>query len=260
MRGTTLPFAYNQLDELEAIVAAHGDDLAAIVMEPTRQIDPQPGFLEGVRDIATRYGALLVFDEISIGWRLCLGGAHLSFGVDPDLAVFAKTISNGFAMGAVIGTGRAMDAAQSTFVSSAYWTEAIGPAAALAAVGKMQQLDVPSHLARIGEQMRAGWRELGSRLGIPVRVGGRPEMVALGFEHPQEAALMTLFTTRMLDRGYLAGGGFNPTLAHQPRHVSACLDAAAEVFPEIGEAIARDDALERIGGQVKHATFARLTG
>lgn len=260
LRGTTLPFAYNQLDELEAIVAAHGDDLAAIVMEPTRQIDPQPGFLEGVRDIATRYGALLVFDEISIGWRLCLGGAHLSFGVDPDLAVFAKTISNGFAMGAVIGTGRAMDAAQSTFVSSAYWTEAIGPAAALAAVGKMQQLDVPSHLARIGEQMRAGWRELGSRLGIPVRVGGRPEMVALGFEHPQEAALMTLFTTRMLDRGYLAGGGFNPTLAHQPRHVSACLDAAAEVFPEIGEAIARDDALERIGGQVKHATFARLTG
>lgn len=108
--------------------------------------------------------------------------------------------------------------------------------------------------------MVSGWQELGSRLGVPVRAGGRPEMVALGFEHPQEAALMTLFTTRMLERGYLAGGGFNPTMAHQPRHVAGCLDAAAEVFPEISEAIARDDVLQRIDGQVKHATFARLTG
>ena len=260
LRGATLPFTYNRLDELEAIVAAQADDLAAIVMEPTRQIDPQPGFLEGVREIATRCGALLVFDEISIGWRLCLGGAHRLFGVDPDLAVFAKTISNGFAMGAVIGTGRAMDAAQSTFVSSAYWTEGVGPAAALAAVGKMQRLDVPPHLARIGNLMLDGWRDLGARFGVPVRAGGRPELVSVGFDHPQEAALMTLFTTRMLARGYLAGGGFNPTLAHQPRHVSACLEAAAEVFPEMGEAIARDDAVERVGGQVKHGTFARLTG
>ena len=260
LRGTTLPFSYNRLDELEQIVASHKDDLAAIVMEPMRFLAPEPGFLEGVRELATQAGARLVFDEISIGWRLCLGGAHLKFGVQPDLAVFAKTISNGFAMGAVIGTGETMSAAQSTFVSSAYWTEGVGPAAAAAAVGKMQRLDVPSHLAKIGSQVSAGWRELGSRHGIPVTEGGRSDSVALGFDHPDANALMTLYTIRMLDHGFLASSGFNPTWAHQPRHVDAYLRAADDVFSEIAEAIEHNDVSERIEGKTKHTMFARLTG
>lgn len=259
LKGTTLPFNYNQLDELDAIIAQHGDDLAAIVMEPTRHTDPAPGFLEGVRERATRAGAKLIFDEISIGWRLCLGGAHLKFGVTPDLALFAKAISNGFAMGAVIGNADTMAAAEGSFISSAYWTEGIGPAAAVAAIEKMQRLDVPAHLAKIGQAMRAGWQQLGEEKGVPVTTGGRPEMALIGFDHADANALMTLFTTRMLDHGFLAAGAFNATMAHEPRHVEQYLEAAAIVFGEIREATERGDVMARIGGQPKHTMFARLT-
>lgn len=259
LRGTTLPFAYNQLDQLEEIIRQHGDDLAAIVMEPTRHTDPDPGFLEGVRAHADRIGARLIFDEISIGWRLCIGGAHLIYGVTPDIAVFAKTISNGFAMGAIIGNAATMSAAQDSFISSAYWTEGVGPAAALAAVRKMRRINVPPHLRKIGTLFQTGWRELGARHAVPVTVAGRPESVLVGFEHPDSNALMTLYTRRMLGHRFLAAAGFSPTMAHEPSHVESCLSAADQVFTELSEAIERGDVLKRIDGLEKHTMFARLT-
>ncbi len=103
LAGTALPFGYNRLDELERHVRAHGRELAAIVMEPTRNRDPGPGFLEGVRALADECGAALVFDEISAGWRFALGGAHLKYGVMPDVAVFAKALGNGHPIGAIVG-------------------------------------------------------------------------------------------------------------------------------------------------------------
>jgi glutamate-1-semialdehyde 2,1-aminomutase len=258
LRGTTLPFRYNQLDELDAIIDKHGAELAAIIMEPTRQTAPEPGFLEGVRERATRIGARLIFDEISVGWRLCLGGAHLKFGVDPDIAIFAKTISNGFAMSAVIGTAETMSAAEGSFISSAYWTEGVGPAAAVATIEKMKRLDIPSHIADIGSRFRDGWQALADRTGVPVTTSGRPDAVLTGFDHPDGNSLMTLFTTRMLDHGFLASSGFNPTLAHEPRHVDQCLAAAETVFAEINEAIERGDVMQRIGNRPRHTMFARL--
>ncbi|MFM8290084.1 MAG: aminotransferase class III-fold pyridoxal phosphate-dependent enzyme [Planctomycetia bacterium] len=258
--GLTHAFAYNRLDQLDAIFAAHGSRLAAVVMEPTRGGDPAPGFLEGVRERCTQNGTLLVFDEITIGWRLCLGGAHLKFGVMPDLAVFAKAISNGFALGAVIGTRAAMEAVQTSFISSAYWTEALGPAAGLAAVGKMQGLDVPAHLATIGGHVLEGWRRLAEKHALPLKPAGRPEMATLAFDHPEAAALVTLLTARMLDRGFLANATFNAMLAHERRHVDAYLAALDEVCRELRDAVAEppDRLRGRIGGPVKHSGFARL--
>lgn len=259
LAGSTHTFHYNQLDDLDAIIAQQGDDLAAIVMEPTRHTDPAPGFLEGVRERCDRLGVPLIFDEISIGWRLTLGGAHRKFGVNPDLAVFAKALGNGFPIGAVIGTRDTMQAAQSSFISSTFWTEGVGPAAALACVRKMMAHDVPAHLAKIGGLVTDGWQGLGRKHSLPVVTPGRPEMALLVFDHPEAAALTTLMTSQMLRRGFLAAGGFNATLAHEPRHVSAYLTALDEVFRELAEAIDNNDIERRIGGPVKHTHFARLT-
>lgn len=259
LTGTTLTFHYNDLAELDALLAEHGSELAAIVMEPTRQTDPAPGFLEGVRQRCDRIGARLIFDEISIGWRLCPGGAHLKFGVNPDLAVFAKALGNGFPIGAIIGNRNTMEAAQGSFISSTFWTEGVGPAAALACVRKMLRLDLPAHLARIGSLVIAGWQALGEKHGLPVRTPGRPEMALLAFDHPENAALLTLMTARMLKHGFLAAGGFNAMLAHEPRHVEAYLAALDGVFAEMAEAVHDGNISERIGGPVKHTGFARLT-
>ena len=212
-----------------------------------------------MRERASRIGAKLVFDEISIGWRLCLGGSHLKLGVEPDLAIFAKAISNGFAMDAVIGDAETMSATEGSFISSAYWTEGIGPAAAVATIEKMSRLDVPGHPARIGHLLCEGWTELGKEHGVPVTIGGRPEMVLISFDHADANALMTLFSTRMLDHGFLASGGFNPTMAHEPSHVERYLESAGGVFAEIQESMERNDVMQRIGGRPKHTMFARLT-
>ena len=108
LRGTTLPFTYNNRGEFQKIIDEHGSRLAAVIMEPCRGHNPEPGFLEFVRDAAHRSGVLLIFDEISIGWRFHFGGAHLKLGVNPDIAIFAKALGNGHPVGAVIGTKEAM--------------------------------------------------------------------------------------------------------------------------------------------------------
>jgi glutamate-1-semialdehyde 2,1-aminomutase len=258
LEGTVFTFRYNQLDELDRALQQCGNDLAAIVMEPTRNVDPAAGFLEGVRQRADRHRVPLIFDEISAGWRLCLGGAHRLYGVNPDLAVFAKAMSNGFAMGAVIGRKEVMQAAQDSFISSTYWTEGIGPAAAVAAVKKMKRIDVPAHLAKMGTQVMEGWRSLGAKHGLPLTISGRPASCSLNFQHPQNAALMTLLTTCMLAHEFLAGGSCSLTLAHQAHHIERYLDALDEVFAELREAMKAGDIVARLGGPVKHSTFTRL--
>lgn len=259
LAGNTLTFHYNSLEELDAILQEHREELGAIVMEPSRFIDPEPGFLEGVRERCDSFGIPLIFDEISIGWRLCLGGAHLKFGVNPDIAVFAKSLGNGFPIGAIIGTREVMQAAQVSFISSTFWTEGVGPAAALACVRKMMANDVPAHLNEIGSLAMDGWNRLRGKHGIPVKVGGRPEMAILAFDHPESAAITTLMTAEMLKRGYLVGAAFNGTFAHEKRHMDAYLESLDEVFAIIADAMATNTVEERIGGSVKHSGFARLT-
>ncbi|MGH9345269.1 MAG: aminotransferase class III-fold pyridoxal phosphate-dependent enzyme, partial [Terriglobia bacterium] len=146
LAGTAAPFHYNRLDQLQNIVSESPRELAAIVMEPIRSQEPAPGFLESVRGLADECGAVLIFDEVTAGFRLNTGGAHLRYGVTPDIAVFAKAISNGYPMAAVIGKGSVMQAAQESFISSTYWTERIGPAAALATIRKHRRCDVSKQL------------------------------------------------------------------------------------------------------------------
>ena len=262
LAGTALPFGYNRLDELREIVARHGNELAAVVMEPTRSSDPQAGFLEGVRELCDHCKAALVFDEISSGWRMHLGGVHLKYGVLPDLAVFAKALGNGHPMAAIIGRRRLMDAAQESFISSTYWTEAVGPTAALATIRKLRTVDIAAHTKQIGELMRTGWQELGTRTEVPVKTSGHAALLHLSFDHEQAAALGTLFTARMLEQGYLCGSGFYPSLAHGAHHIYEFIAKAEPIFRELALTISRGDVaqrLESLGAKVRHAGFARLT-
>ena len=257
LEGTVFPFRYLDLGSLRDIVRQHR--LAAIVMEPLRNRFPKPGFLEGVRDIADECGAVLIFDEVSSGWKFHCGGAHMRFGVEPDIAVFSKSISNGYPMSAVIGRSKVMDAAQRTFISSTYWTDGVGPAAAIATIRQMQQVDVPAHLDAIGKWAMAAWSDLGEELGVPVQATGLPPFAGLEFDHPQQLALGTLFTTRMLERGFLASSHFYPTLAHTREHVDAFIKAAGEVFVELRDAISNDDVLQQLRSPVRQTGFQRLT-
>lgn len=259
LRGTTLTFPYSDLAAFERLLETHGADLAAVIMEPARQEHPLPGFLETVRAETRRRGILLVFDEITIGFRICVGGVHLDLGVSPDMAIFAKALGNGHPIAALLGTAAAMEGAHRSFISSTYWTESVGPAAALATVRKMQRVDLPRHLAWAGWRVKEIWRKAAYAAGVPVRVtGGYPCMAHLHFEHPDAQAVRTLYTQEFLRRGFLAGPGFYPTLAHTEREMALFERAAAEVFAEIADAIRTDSVRARLKGPVAHSGFRRL--
>lgn len=258
LRGTTLTF--HDRASLDALLERHGSQLAAIVMEPCRSQDPEPGFLECARDGARRVGALLVFDEITIGWRLALGGAHLKFGVNPDMAVFAKALGNGHPMAAVIGTRTAMAGAHDSFISSTYWTERVGPAAALATIRKMQTLDLPSHLARVGTRVLEQWTESAERHGLAIQTGGYPCLAHFAFEHEAADVLRTLYTQWMLDRGFLAGTKLYATLAHTEPVIERYGRAIDKVFAEIAAVLSKGGRIQdALRGPVAHSGFRRLT-
>lgn len=255
---TAVPFLYNRLDELDRILAGGAGRIAAIVMEPRRRLDPEPGFLSGVRERASHFRIPLIFDEVTAAWRQTTGGIHLALGVEPDVAVFAKGIGNGYPMAAVIGRSQVMDAAQRTFVSSTFWTERIGPCAALATIRKHRATGAPATLRRAGEQVQSAWRTAGANAGVPISVGGMAPLAFFMIEHPDAQALRTYFTQRMLEHGFLATNAFYAMCAHTGAQLQAYASAVETVFNEIGQAIADGRAASLLAGPQAHTGFARL--
>lgn len=258
LAGTMIPFEYNDSDALEGVVREHGRGLAAIVMEPVRGEPPRPGFLPRVRALASQVGAVLVFDEITAGFRMNTGGVHRVYGVEPDVATYAKTMSNGFPMAAAVGRREVMDAVQRTFVSSAYWTERVGPAAAVATIRKHRALDVGRTLTEIGRQVQEGWAEAARAAGLEIRVSGIPPLATFAFEHPDGPALTTLFIQDLLDRGFLASDRLYAVLSHEGAPLDAYLAAVRESFEHIAEAVRSDSVRAQLRGPVKHTGFQRL--
>ncbi len=259
LQGTALPFHYNQIDELKSIVNGNRHALAAIVMEPQRGNEPASGFLQEIRKIASEIGAVLIFDEITTGFRMTDGGIHLLLNVSPDIAVFAKAMANGYAMSAVIGTEQVMQAAQSTFISSTNWTERVGPVAALATIKKFRRHKVADHLIAIGNQISDGWKTAARRYGLNLHTSGLPSLCHFAFEHEEELVLTTLYTQIMLEKGYLACAQFKPSFAHNQEQVDGFLVALGEVFATLAESLDRGTTASLLKGPVAQRGFYRLT-
>ena len=259
LMGTSFPFRYNHLKELKEIVAEHGRDLAAIVMEPIRNYEPEQGFIEGVRNLADETEAVLVVDEISAGFRYNTGGAHLKlFTKEPDMAVFSKALGNGYSIAAVIGRANVMQAAQKTFISSTNWTERIGPTAAIAMIKKHKEVDAGKHLVWLGEQVQKGWTQLGDKHGLSTHVGGMKPMSHFDFEHEDAQPLKAYFIQLMLEQGFLASNLYYAMYAHQGRHVEHYLRAVDIAFEEIARAIDFGDIRKKMKGKPSSVGFKRL--
>lgn len=259
LKGTAIPFNYNDTKEFLSLVDKYKGKIAAVVMEPIRNHYPEKGFLETIRSTTSALGIVLVFDEITSGWRLNLGGAHLKLGVEPDIAVFAKGISNGYPMAAVIGKRDIIQVAQETFISSTNWTERIGPAAALATIKKLKAKNVSKHLSDTGREIQDGWKRSAEKHRLNIKVSGIYPLGHFSFEYEKPLVLKTLFTQLMLEKGYLATTAFYASYAHKQEHIDKYLKAADEVFGFISEAIEKGGPEKYLKGPVCHAGFQRLT-
>lgn len=259
LKGTALPFVYNDIEGFLKLIARHEGELAVVVMEPIRNFHPEEGFLETVRSETRKRGIVLVFDEVSSGWRLSVGGAHLKFKVDPDIAVFAKGMSNGYPMAAIIGRKDVMNAAQDSFISSTYWTERIGPTAALATIRKLKSHRVPERLVEIGTSVKEGWSNAANKHGLRIHIGGMEPLAHFAFEYQEPLVLKTLFTQEMLRRGFLATTAFYASLAHTSKDIDQYFSAVDDAFGVIAQAIASKNPLRFLKKGVCHSGFKRLT-
>jgi len=258
LRNTAIPFEYNDSKNFLKLVKRYKNEIAAVVMEPVRNHFPQEGFLETIREVTRKSGILLIFDEITSGWRLTVGGAHMKFRIYPDMAVFAKAMSNGYPMAAIIGREKVMKLAQDTFISSTYWTERIGPVAALATIKKLKAKKVCAYLTEIGKKIQYGWRTSSEKHNLDINISGIYPLSHFSFVH-KPMVLKTLFAQLMLEKGFLATTAFYASYAHQDTHVSEYLKAVDESFSFISKAIKSRAKLENyLKGEVAHSGFKRL--
>lgn len=259
LAGTVHPFRYNKIEELKEIIAAHGPSIGAIVMEPYRYQGPKDGFLDKVREIASANNSVLIFDEITSGWRNHIGGMHMKLGVHPDMAVFAKAVSNGFPMAAVIGRREVMDAAQESFISSTYWTDRTGPAAALATLGVFQEENTPKLLADAGREVKRIWKDVTAQAGLSIEIGGPDALCKFSFLHDDPAGLTTLLTQEMLKKGVLGNAAFYASSAHGQSALEAFEGAFTHGCSVVAQALDAGSVSSFLNGPVKHQGFARLT-
>jgi glutamate-1-semialdehyde 2,1-aminomutase len=256
LKGTVFPFAYNRFDELENLVRDH--EIGVIKMEVSRNKGPEEGFLQKVRELATQKGIVLIFDECTSGFRQTFGGLHKLYGVEPDIAMFGKALGNGYAITATIGRRAVMEAAQSTFISSTFWTERIGPAAALKTLEIMERERSWEKITQTGETIRSGWSALAEKYRLEIEHFGLPALAGFSFKSPKRLEYKTLITKEMLEKGYLASNAVYACTSHHSEIVSSYLDALDPVFAMIADCENGAIVEDFLEGPVCHAGFARL--
>ena len=253
---TVYPFSYNNFSELDELVKTH--DIGVIKMEVSRNIGPKDNFLHKVRKLASQQGIVLIFDECTSGFRQSFGGLHKTFGVEPDMAVFGKALGNGYPITAVIGRREIMEAAQSTFISSTFWTERIGPASALKTLEVMEKEKSWDKITQTGRDVMAGWKALAEKYELSITINGLPALASFSIESPKALAYQTLLTQEMQAKGYLAGNSVYACTAHLPEIVSGFLEELDPIFCLIKECEEGRDVMALLKGPVCHSGFKRL--
>ncbi len=257
LKGMSIPFLYNDEDTFKKLMHKHGERVAAIVMEPVRNIKPSKSFFNTIKEYKKKYNSVLIIDEISSGFRLLTGGAHLKYGIEPDIAVFSKGLGNGYPISAIIGKSSIMNAAESTFLSSTNWTERIGPTAAIAMITKHEKHNVSSHLHNLGKRVQNGWKSLAANHKINISVSGIYPMSSFSFLEKNPLALRAYFVQEMLKKNILAGSQFYAMFSHSFKDVELYLNEVDEIFCRMRSLIDNEKIESELVGEPAVAGFKR---
>lgn len=260
LKNTVHPFLYNNFEELLYIVNNH--NIGVIKMEVVRNFGPEDNFLQKVRNLATEKNIVLIFDECTSGFRETFGGIFKKYNVEPDLTMFGKTIGNGYALTAVVGKRHIMEAAQKSFISSTFWTERIGPTAALKTLEVMERIKSWELITDIGNIMREGWKLIAESNGLEINIFGIPSLSFYNINTNKDEEFLkykTYITQEMLKKGFLASNNFYASIAHTQSLIEQYLDSLDPIFKNIKKCengfLNIDSLLE---GPVCHSGFKRL--
>ncbi len=256
LKNTVYPFTYNDYEQLLNI--CDNNDIGVIKMEVTRNSGPENNFLQKVRDLANQRGIVLVFDECTSGFRETFGGIHKKYSVNPDIAMFGKTIGNGYALTAVVGIEEVMKSVEDTFISSTFWTERIGPTAALKTLQVMENIESWKIITDIGLKVKSYWSDLFKKYNIKFSISGIPSLSTYSFKE-NDLEIQTLITQEMLKKGFLASNRFYACIAHNNQVLDSYFNALDETLNSISKINHdKNEILNRLNGPVRHSGFKRL--
>jgi glutamate-1-semialdehyde 2,1-aminomutase len=260
LKGTNLPFEYNNIDSLKRIFDENSRDIACVIMEASRIQLPSEGFLQQVQNLARENGALLIFDEVVTGFRLSLGGAQQLYGVTPDLATYGKTIANGYPLTAIAGRREVMEISKNLFISSTFWDDNCSLAAGVATVKKMKREGVAERVAARGCHYMREWQRLADRLKISAKIMGTGPSSSIVFEEVGSISrkqLITLYVQEMARRGIFGGPVFNICLSHGDAEIGLVLDAAEKSLAVLSKVQSKADLNKYLVAEEQSAIFAR---
>ncbi len=259
LQGTSVPFKYNDLASFDAAMKKLDGRLAAVVMEPMRSQFPKDGFIETIAKRCRAAGGVFVIDEITSGWRYGFPGAMTKLGIEPDVVGYAKAMSNGIPCAAVVARTEIMDASNPSFISSSYWTDGIGPAAALACIRKMRALGAQEYVWKTGEYLQKGLKSLSQKHpSCKFTVGAMPCAPSLAFDLGKDApSAKALMVRKLLERGFVVSTQMYVMMAHTRPKVDAFLEAMDASLGEIGK-LAEAGTLQSEAGTAAAAGFTRL--
>ncbi|HUX95598.1 MAG TPA: aminotransferase class III-fold pyridoxal phosphate-dependent enzyme [Bacteroidales bacterium] len=256
LRNTTFPFNYNDFKELENLV--NTKEIGVIKMEVSRNMGPEDNFLQKIRKLATDKNIVLIFDECTSGFRQTFGGLHKLYGVEPDMALFGKALGNGYAITCTIGKREVMEAAQKTFISSTFWTERIGPTAALATLKVMERIKSWEIITKTGNEIKHKWQKLADKYELSIEQWGLPALAGFSFNGKNSLAYKTFITQEMLANGYLADNSIYVCTEHTPDILDGYFHELDKLFFKIREFEDGQDVLALLKGPVCHSKFKRL--
>jgi glutamate-1-semialdehyde 2,1-aminomutase len=256
LSGTVFPFVYNDFSALEELVSKH--DIGTIKMEVVRNMGPEDNFLERVRELATNKNIVLIFDECTSGFRETLGGLHKKYKVEPDIAMFGKAMGNGYAVTATIGRREVMEAAQSSFISSTFWTERIGSVAALKTIEIMEKEKSWELITKTGNKIRKGWQELADLNNLKINHFGLPALAGFNFDSTNALKYKTFISQEMLKKGYLASNCVYVCTEHSDKVIDTYFNKLSDVFQIIKKCEEGKSIDNLLDGPVCHDGFKRL--
>ena len=233
LKNTVFPFEYNNFSQLKKIVKEN--EIGVIKMEVKRNLEPTNNFLKKVRKLASDNNIVLIFDECTSGFRQTFGGMHKQYNLEPDMAIFGKALGNGYAINAIIGKRSVMENTSKSFISSTFWTERIGPTAALETLKIMEKLKSWEQITSIGKKIKNKWYLLAKQNKIDLVVQGIDALPNFYFNSNNNLSYKTLITQEMLKRKILASNIVYCSIAHKKNILEKYFDVLNDVFYKISK-------------------------
>ena len=255
-KGSIFPFNYNDIESLEKILKKK--EIGIIIMEPMRSTLPKDNFLHKVRKLANKHNCILIFDEITSGFHDYYGGIHLKLKVTPDIAIFGKSIANGYPISAIIGKKKIMNKSQDTFISSTMWTDKIGFSASIKTLEYMKKNKIQKKIVKIGKSIKKFWKDSSQKHSIKILISGQESMPYFTFDYKNNLEISTFFTQEMLKRGFLASNLVSVTEAYNKKILAKYKKNFDQAMYIISKILINDEKFPLMG-PIKHSTFRRLT-